>query len=297
MSSHHCDLGSTEERILAIDFGGTKVGIGLSDRNGGHVTTREEFAPGTPASDVLQQAERMALALLKRTTSASGTGPDIDVVSMVTPGRVVDGSLSLAPNVQGWEQIDLAQWGHRCWPGARVTLTNDVAAAATAECSTGKLVGCDIGIYLNLGTGIACVATIDGRVLNGHSGLAGEIDYAFSGESSDQWGTRESRLEEIAGGKTFAARGLRIPSAPERGGSLPLSTRDLLDEVARHLLTCQLLIDPQRIVVGGGMGRLPPVINHLRDRLNSAGLREIDLVASGFGADASLAGAFAVCAQ
>jgi len=68
--------------------------------------------------------------------------------------------------------------------------------------------------------------------------------------------------------------------------------RERVDELARHVLTCALLLDPQRVVVGGGMSRATKVIlNPLRARLESAMVFPPEVVESSFGADASLRGA------
>ena len=65
-----------------------------------------------------------------------------------------------------------------------------------------------------------------------------------------------------------------------------------VDELARHILTCVLLLDPQRVVIGGGMSRASDLLlDPLRARLHAVLTFPPEIVHSSFGADASLLGA------
>ena len=59
-------------------------------------------------------------------------------------------------------------------------------AAAAAELRWGALAGCDPGIYLNLGTGLAAAIVAGGTVISGAHGASGEIGYNLR-TAADVW--------------------------------------------------------------------------------------------------------------
>lgn len=278
---------------LGIDFGGTKVGVGLTEGQR-TVTRRHDFSRGMTAGDVLDFAAAKA-----RILDCDG----VESVAVVTPGAVVDGTVSYAPNVPGWEGLDLASWAAGQWPGAHVQVANDVNAAAFAEASYGELVGCQMGLYVNLGTGIAAAIVSEGTIQMGPRGLAGEIGYALPGsvESLD-WDCDDAPLELLIGGAGLAAwaeqLGCRADGAAVLEHLIGTDREKLLverlDELARVLSTCVLLVDPQRVVLGGGLSRSAYVVDHIRRRLAARRVTDVDVRVSAFGADASLTGAIAL---
>lgn len=153
-------------------------------------------------------------------------------------------------------------------------------------------------MYVNLGTGIAAATVIDGVVVHGASGMAGEIGYGRVGAADGiDWERSHASLELLAGGAGFRAAGIRIP---ERGGATWLAGEDgrdakvALDELARHLLTCVLLLNPRLVVIGGGLSKVSTVVDHLRARLASGALAPVEVVRSRFGSHASLLGTLVI---
>ena len=63
-----------------------------------------------------------------------------------------DDRVDLAPNVPGWERLAFGTRLRLAFPGAQVRVATDVKAAARAELDNGALTGCDVGLYVNLGT-------------------------------------------------------------------------------------------------------------------------------------------------
>lgn len=277
-------MSQPSEALLAIDFGGTKVAV--TTGTGNHLVAHE-FAAGATPAEVLQLAVDLAASL----------GAEPELVSIATPGVIVDGHALFAPNVDGWDQVDLGDWARRTF-GAEVLVSNDVEAAAAGEALSGALRGVDVGLYLNIGTGIAAAIVVAGTVLKGAHQLGGEIGYAKVGPTpAIRWSSDVAPLEGLSGGVGFRQAGIRLPDdvgldwldAPEG-----TRAREALDELARHLVTCVLLVDPSVIVVGGGLARVPVVMEHLRRRVGQAALAPVDLVVSAFGPHASVLGALAI---
>lgn len=91
------------------------------------------------------------------------------------PDRVL-----LAPNLPGWEEIDLAARLRSATGTTVVAVSNDVRAGALAEARLGALRGCRCGLYINLGIGIATALVMDAgspRAPHRAIGEIGEIAY------------------------------------------------------------------------------------------------------------------------
>ncbi|MFK4791479.1 ROK family protein [Microbacterium sp. ZW T5_56] len=310
----------TAGTVLGIDFGGTKVELRIerapgstapiplgtlgarliSESDTPHRTpsadVRLEIEPGESADSVLDRTFDIARALVE---AAGG----VDAVGVSTPGIVLDDRVDLAPNVVGWSDLSLSDRLRDGLGAERIVVENDVKAAALAEARQGTLVDVDPGLYVNLGTGIAIAPVLGGIVLRGAHGAAGEIGYGVVGPLPD-WSGSGAPLEEYAGGgglqRRVAASGLGIADVPSLVAAASVSVHesaakfwlDAVDELARHLLTATLTIDPQRVTLGGGMVRAGrALLGPLQGRLESALPYPPEVVVSAFGARAALIGA------
>lgn len=106
---------------------------------------------------------------------------------------------------------------------------NDVKAAALAEITHGALAGVHCGIFVNLGTGLAAAIVLDGRVVDGATGAAGEIGYQIPGPVPGAtlppaYAQGHAPLEEAVSGSAIAQRVTRgLPSsAKAKDDLLPL---------------------------------------------------------------------------
>ena len=181
----------------------------------------------------------------------------------------------------------------------------DVKAAARAEVEHGALRDCSPGIYVNLGTGLAVAIVVDGVVLAGRHGAAGEIGYNLRGP-----GRRDdlSVLEDAVSGKALgaAARQLLGPAAGpvdlfaavahDARAAQVLS--DFVGELAFHLVNLTIAIDPARVVVGGGLVRdWDRLAGPLRAAFDAAVPFPPELVLAAFPFDAPLRGALALATR
>ncbi|MGV8897595.1 MAG: ROK family protein [Rhodoglobus sp.] len=283
--------------ILGIDFGGTKVALRVDAAGAALAGDRILIEAGERALDVVDRTVVAARRLLDH------CGAPVDAVGIATPGIVHDDRIELAPNVAGWSDISLRERMVEGLGIPRVFVGNDVKAAALAEVTTGALVGMSSGLYLNLGTGIAAAMVMNGVVVEGAHGASGEIGYALVGApSAIDWTGKGAPLEELMGGRGLGKRGsYQFGTDGSARAILDLARQDAraadfvragFDELARHVLTCVLLLDPQRVVIGGGMSRASDLLlDPLRARLNAVLAFPPEIVHSSFGADASLLGA------
>ncbi|WP_370962203.1 ROK family protein [Amycolatopsis sp. cg9] len=289
------------DRILGIDFGGTKVALGLADRDGTLLATRRL---DTDAQAGAEQVVARALAGARALLAESGAGPA--AVGVVSPGIVLPDRILLAPNVPGWEQLRLAELVAAEFPATPISVGTDAKAAALAEWRWGALAGADPAVFLSLGTGIAAAVLVGGRVLTGANGAAGEIGYnLLSPQDTEGFASGAAPLEEAVGGRGLGGRASELLGRPVTAGELfalakeNVEAKELvtaaLDELSMHVANLAISLDPQRIAVGGGLVRSADVLlPALADRLAHAVPFPPELVSARFDQDASLLGAVAL---
>ncbi|MFC9493203.1 ROK family protein [Streptomyces sp. NPDC056975] len=273
--------------VLALDFGGTKTALTVADQHG---TRLHDLTVETAA-------EHGARASLKRAVSAARTlldGREPVAVGVSTIGIPGAEGVALAPNIPGWEELAL---GHELaleFPGSELRLATDVKAAARYEHDAGALKGCDPGLYVNLGTGLAVAIVAGGTVVAGRHGASGEIGYnlrtvADVGRDSGD----RIPLEDVVSGKALS-RAARANRSAELAGHMG----EFIDELAFHLVNLAIAVDPQRIVVGGGMVRSWAALHApLRTALDAAVPYPPQLVPAAHPYDAPLLGALALAVE
>jgi len=250
--------------ILAIDFGGTKVALATCDRQGTPLESdRYTFTPGTTADRIVAGAIHRASALVELTTRSRPAG--CLAIGVSSPGIVLPDRILLAPNVPGWQDLSLAAQLAAGLGIEPVVVGTDVKAAAAAELRWGSLAGEDVAIYLNLGTGIAAALVVNGTVLFGAHGAAGELAYNLVDAQAPWEGVSAGRapLEEVVSGIALGVHGSQLtgeePSAQrvfELARTDPAARRLVeraLRYLATHVANLAIALDPAVIVVGGGL--------------------------------------------
>src|SRR5437773_1839411 len=197
------------------------------------------------------------------------------------------------PSAMQYELNPLAGWGRhglveavREELGTNVNFENDVNLAALAERAHGHGRNVSNFVFLSVGTGIGMALVIDGQLYRGAHGAAGEVAYMplGMGDPHDPANRRRGAFEEAAAaaGVVRIARklGMRMPLSPEkifmaaRRGHL-VASRVVQTEAARLALaiaTVTPVLDPELVILGGGIGRngdllLEPIERELRQLL------------------------------
>ena len=250
------DIGGAWIRILVADISGETL-ASANIRN----TARSAPALVTLASRVVREA----------TEQAGLTSTQITHTVIGSPG-VLDanvGRVRYAANLPGWHRPGLAQ-ALTDEIGASLTIDNDANLAAIGEQTYGAALGVDDFVYLHIGTGIGLGVGIDGHIYRGATGAAGEVGYLPIGDGAarNRSGRSPGRgmMEEVLA----AAAVVRYAKAAGMEGRLTAqrvfaaareddrAARAAVGEIAKRL--AQLLasicafLDPELIVVGGGIG-------------------------------------------
>ena len=289
----------SEQLLVGFDFGGTKLSIVLADPDG---TTVAGEVLATEAARGAEQAVQRALGAARRMLDEREAVAA--AVGVATMGITHADHVELAPNVPGWDRLALPAMVRDAFGATPTAIANDVKAAASAELMWGELRGVRTGVYLNLGTGLAAALVVDGAVLEGAHGAAGEIGY-WARSRADCAGAAAGHapLEEYAGGAGVLARaraelgidgGLAaLTDADDAAGRAFLD--DLYAEIALHTANLAVALDPERVVVGGGYARSSTaVLDSIRARLDAFVPYPPELRRARFGADAGTAGAIAL---
>ena len=278
-------MKDTATPVLAIDLGGTKTLLGLV--NGGTCGQAVRIAtPGAGGPSAWLDAVAEAAGPWRGAYARAA----IAVTGLVAQGRWWALNPDVLPVPAGFPLVD--ELAARL--GVPVCALNDAQAAAWGEYRFGAGQGCDL-VFVTVSTGIGAGIVLGGRLLTGHRGLAGHIGQ-FRAEAVDApW------LEHLAAGGALTRDAIAAGHAGD-GQKLFAAAADgdawaehLLSRAARRiaaaLASVQALLDPDCIVVGGGVGLAPGFLARLRGEL--AGLPDPlrpDLREAALGARAGLLG-------
>jgi len=162
-----------KELVAGIDIGGTNTLIGLVDRNGEVIETHNLVTSDYPE---VEHFVDVLSGSLKRLTDNKYI---LRAVGIGAPnGNYNKGTIELAPNLEWKGIVPLAGMIEKTL-GKKVALTNDANAAALGEMMFGGAKGMKNFIVLTLGTGLGSGIVVDGDVVYGHTGFAGEYGHVI----------------------------------------------------------------------------------------------------------------------
>jgi predicted NBD/HSP70 family sugar kinase len=280
--------------VLGVDLGGSNIRAALYD--GGEAATAEVSQP--TASSSAQAIVRQLGELGRRLARDAGVPPaSIEGAGVGLPGVVTDGRLRMAPNLPPFGDADLeAALADEL--GAEVVVDNDVNMATVGECWAGHGSGVDHFVFIAVGTGVGMGIVANGRVVQGFRGAAGEIG-AMPVPTSPGL-----TLEEIAGGVGLVRRYAEVSghasestavdvfADAERGKPAALQViAAQVQAIALAAVAVQCVLDPQLIVLGGGIGSRPDFVARVRARVQEFDGSAVRLEPSALGAAAGMVGA------
>lgn len=299
------ELDATAGVVMGVDLGATNIRVALADIRGGWAGELECPADRHGGRDVLSQIA----ALKRRLLDEAGIAPDkLRGAAIAMPGVIDprDGTLSMAPNLVGIEGINLVET-FRDLLDCEVAIENDINSAAVGEFWRGQGAGASSLAFVSLGTGIGLGLLINGKLLRGASGAAGEISYLpFGADPFAPLSLERGALECAIGAAGIAQRYVMAGGAPgtsvrdivARAHAGDASARAAINETARiatlAIVTIQSVFDPERIVIGGAIGRSADMVTTIRETLPLCCRRPIVIEESLLGHRAPMIGAVAI---
>ncbi len=274
--------------ILAIDIGGTKFSAALF--RGGRMARRESRRTDREGGRewMLAQLEEIGRAWQREESIEAigvGFGGPVDFPSQ----QVV-----LSTHVGGWQDFDLPAWLRQQFV-APVLMDNDANAGALGEGVHGAGRGFRPLFYMTLSTGIGGGILLDSGVYRGADSYAGEIGHlnVRPGGPPCLCGSNGC-LERMCCGLWLERDHGRTAQELMQD---PSFVESYVVDLARGLKAAIMLLNPARIVIGGGISKagealFGPLRAELRRQITSWSRARLDVAPAALGDDSVLWGAF-----
>lgn len=271
--------------VFAVDVGGTKTRAGLADLYGEIAAERIEPTSQAGGASVIEQLLKLYATLLDE---AAMDGALVRAAGISLPGVIdpIADQVSAAFNVPG---LDGVQPGRELEEGLGlpVVVGNDVNLAAIGERWRGRAAGIDDFVALSIGTGIGAGIILGGELYIGSTGAAGEVGFLpLAADPFDPAHHVGGPFEASASGprilqRLVAARaGGRVTKAdPADGVPGVFAAAAKGDELASELVEGEArwialaiasivaVLDPRLVVLGGGVGTNPGIVDPVRRQL------------------------------
>lgn len=270
--------------VIAVDLGGTKCHGVLADLAA--ETLVEDYRPtradGSPAETLIA-----AIDALRAGARELGVEPRAVVVGIPAVPDPDTGLIGSGPNVD-WEDYDLIALMRERVPEP-FRIENDVTLAAIGQAWRGEGVAVRGFVTLSIGTGLGAAAFANGQVLRGRHNAAGEI--ATMVMTRDQLRAEPGTVagfESVASGPAIARRARQLVADGHESTLDPDSVtpqhvfaaaaegdavgrqviEELLDYVSIAVINLAGVLDPERIILDGSIGRaLEPYAEAIAERV------------------------------
>ena len=270
--------------IYGIDIGGTTVKMGLFDEKGDmlekwEIVTRKENNGENILPDIVKSIE-------EKNAEKSIETEDIIGIGMGVPGPITeDGRVLKCANL-GWGIFSVADEMSKLTGVKKIKVGNDANVAALGEQWRGGGRGFDNIVMVTLGTGVGGGIIMDGKILTGENGAAGEIGHiTVNPKETLKCGCGCKGCLEQYSSATGVIRmakelleasdkpsELRKFAADEIGGKEVFDAYKAGDEIAKEVVNefaiylgmglgnVASVVDTQAFVIGGGLSKNGPVV-------------------------------------
>ena len=162
--------------VVGIDVGGQTSKLGVFDARG---TVLAQTVIRTDTYDKVEPYIAELAEAVNKLIKESGTEGKVRGIGVGAPnGNYYTGTIENAPNLLwGRERVEFSKLLSEAMSGLPVALTNDANAAAVGEMTYGAARGMKNFIMITLGTGVGSGIVINGEVVYGHDGFAGELGH------------------------------------------------------------------------------------------------------------------------
>lgn len=289
-------------RHLGLDLGATNLKWVVAERTGHEWETLDRGQGPTGASE---GPDAVIARLGAVGAEAMGRWPGVTSAAIGVPGLYdpVRGETRFLVNIPGdWSGRPVAA-PVRAILGVPTALINDARAFGLAELRLGAGRGAQSMVGLTLGTGIGGVIAIDGVVVQGHDGTAGELGHQTIDPDGPLCGcgnrgcleahARADRIAAACGTDTAEAAMVAARAGEPRAVAGLAEIGRLLGIGIANVIT---IVTPDRVVIGGGIAAsadvlFPPIRAELERRVLVTALSRVELVPAELGTWAGAIGA------
>lgn len=259
-------------KLMVFDVGGTEIKYSMMD----DALNRWDIGciptPMTTMEDFLATIEGIYLPHKEEVVGIAMSLPGF----IDTEKGVVNGGGSLEYN---WEQPVGPLLSEKC--GCPVYLANDGKCAAMAELWQGALKGCKNASVFLIGTGVGGGLIVNGKIVNGSHYTAGE--FSFVSVNARSWASPDETMashcstpgllkryrDQAELPPEFPMDGRQFFSLVHDGDKAASRALELFSlDVAVQLYNLTVLLDLERIAIGGGISKQPVLIECIQKKLD-----------------------------
>jgi predicted NBD/HSP70 family sugar kinase len=286
-------LASRAAPVVGVDVGARTVTVAVADLTGAQLSMVRRTGQPSGADQILRTLE----SVLSEALEQADVRPDqVAAVTVGSPGLVDTGrdAITLAPGVPGWSSVHLVERLHALVQ-CDVRLENDANLAALGISATRD--AAQTLLAVQWGERIGSGVIIEGRLHRGRSGAAGEIGFVTPpGQPRRVAADQKGPLEVLIGAEGIVQRASRAAAEHPASGLAQRFERaesgaraaalfeaaadgdevasavvnDVAEIFACAIAPVVLAIDPDAVVIGGGIARageqLPEAIErHLKE--------------------------------
>jgi len=164
---------------IGIDIGGTNTAIGIVDEDGNVSFKGGIDTPGH--GDIARYVKDLAAEVTEMAKNLKLSNPDCEILGIgigAPNGNYYSGTIEFAPNLSFRGVIHIVDLLKKEFPEYKyIALTNDANAAAIGEMIYGGAKGMRNFVMYTLGTGVGSGIVVNGDLVYGHDGFAGECGH------------------------------------------------------------------------------------------------------------------------
>ena len=308
--------------VIGIDMGGTNTVFGIVDARGNVIA---KGAIKTDNPDIKEYIHELKVELDKQIELVGGIEKIKGIGAGCPNGNYYTGNIEFAPNLPWKGVVPFAKQLENTF-GIPAAITNDANAAAVGEMTYGVARGMKNFIMITLGTGVGSGIVIDGKIVYGHDGFAGELGHVRVIRNNGRicGCGREGCLETYTSATGVARTAREFLEMSEKDSSLrflepkTITSKDVFDaamngdELAKDVfdytgkILGEALSDfvafsaPEAIVLFGGLAKsgdliLKPVVENMEKNLLTIWKGKVKVLFSALKeADAAVLGASAL---
>lgn len=286
-------------KFIGIDIGGTKTRICLIDIEG-NILAEEKFPTEAEkgAEVYLNKLEDRVKFIINNSKS------EVEGVGIGSAGQINrEGKIVSATNVYHLKGINMKEELEKRL-NLRVEIINDVQAMALGELNFGGHKNIENSFCMAIGTGVGGALIADGKLVRGKSGSAGEIGHTVLYPNGRKCLCgREGCVEAYLSGESLARRYKEKFNEDILGEDIfkidNEKTReiisDYISDFVHELVTLTNLLNPNAIVLGGGVSKsLEKYRDLIEEKVRERVLpsnKDVDILISQLGSKAMILGA------
>jgi len=169
-----------KKATIGIDVGGTNTAIGIVDQDGNVMVKNSIKTPSH--GDIKLYIADISSAIRELIHSISLVNNDIKILGIgigAPNGNYYSGTIEYAPNLSFKGVIRFVDLLKENFPDLTISITNDANAAAIGEMVYGGAKGMKNFVMYTLGTGVGSGIVVDGNLVYGNDGFAGECGHTM----------------------------------------------------------------------------------------------------------------------